>query len=432
MLENILNIGRRIVPKKIFKAIQPIYHFLLAVSGNIVYRFPGKKLICIGVTGTNGKSTTVELINSLLKTAGHRTGMISTVAIELAGKRQDNKTSRTTLGRWQTPKLLRAMVKAGCKYVIVEVASEGIVQYRTWGIPFDVAVFTNLSPEHLNTHRTMTNYRNAKGKLFENVSISKKKKGVVKVNIVNADDKEARYFSAFPADMHLTYGIRKGDVKGTKIAQNGKLSFNIEFSGKSYFIQSDLFGQFNVLNLLAAWCVGYSQGIDPRIIKWGLEKIKSVKGRMEKVAEKNGVSYFIDYAMTPDAYELLFSEMKKIAKGKVIAVFGAAGDRDRKKRPHIGEVAAKMADFTILTDDEPYSEKPEEIIAEIELGFKKVKKNNYQIIRDRKKAIAEAARMASPGDVVVVPGIGHQNYRNIGGTKKISWNEAEIIKKIVG
>ena len=434
-MEKILSFGRRLIPKKLFKLGQPVYHFLLALSGNIVYRFPGRKLICIGVTGTNGKSTTIELINSVLKSAGYKTGMISTVAFEIDGKRIENKTSRTTLGRWQTPKMLRQMVKAGCQFAIIEVASEGIVQFRTWGIPFDVAVFTNLSPEHLNTHGTMARYRAAKGKLFENLATSKKKrlngKRFSKVSVVNIDDREGKYFGAFPADLHLTYGLKKADVMGKNVVQNGKLSFDIGYLGKNYFIQTELVGRFNVSNILAAWSVGQALGISSQNIKWGIEAVKAVKGRMEKVAEKSGVKYYIDYAMTPDSYEMLLDEMRAIAKGKVIAVFGAAGDRDKAKRPLIGEVAARKADFTILTDDEPYSEDPKKIIAELESGFEKIGATNYKVISDRKKAFGEAARMASAGDVVVVPGIGHQAYRNIGGDKKVSWDEAEIIREIV-
>jgi len=438
-MEKVLRITKKFVPKKLFKSGQPAYHFLLAFTGNVVYRFPGRKLICIGVTGTNGKSTTIELINSILKSAGYKTGMISTVAFEIDGKRTDNKTSRTTLGRWQTPKMLRAMVKSGCQYAVIEVASEGIVQYRTWGIPFDVAVFTNLSPEHLNTHKTMTNYRNAKGKLFASLALSKHKKRlgsghkelVPSVSIVNADDREAKYFAAFPADKAFLFGKKKGEVLAKSINQNGKLTFDVSYQNKNYYIQTDLVGSFNVYNILAAWCVGFSQGIDPRKIKWGIEAVKSVKGRMEKVAEQNGVKYYIDYAMTPDSYEMLFAEMRQIAQGKVIAVFGAAGDRDRAKRPLIGEVAARMADYTILTDDEPYSEDPKKIISEIEAGFKKAGLSNYTVVHDRKAAFREAAKIARAGDVVVVPGIGHQAYRNIGGDKKIAWDEAEIIRGLV-
>lgn len=430
-MEKVLNIGRKIIPKRLFKLGQPAYHWLLAVTGNLVYRFPGRKLVCIGVTGTNGKSTTVELVNSVLKEAGQKTGMISTVAFEIAGKREDNTTSRTALGRWQTPKMLRKMVKAGCKYVIVEVSSEGIAWFRTWGIPFDVAVFTNLSPEHLNFHKTMKNYRNTKGKLFANLSLSKRKEGVEKTSIVNADDKESGYFGAFPADKHFFYGQKKGDYRASQIRSNQGLNFMIESEGKKYPISSDLWGTFNVYNILAAWCVGISQNIGPEKIKKGIEKVNQIEGRMQEIENNRGIRVIVDYAMTPDSYEMLFSELRKITSGKLITVFGAAGDRDRFKRPLIGEVAAKMTDYIILTDDEPYNENPQKIIEEIEAGVKKVKSAGYEIIQDRKKALKKAISHAEKGDTIVVPGMGHEKFRNAGGNKKISWDEPKILAELL-
>lgn len=432
---------------------QPIYHFLLALSGNIVYRFPGRKLICVGVTGTNGKSTTVELINSVLKDGGKKTGMISTIAFEVAEKRTDNITSHTTLGRWQTQKMLRKMVRAKCEYAVLEVASEGIKMFRTWGIPFDVAVFTNLSPEHLNTHKTMKNYRYTKGKLFTSLTTGKRKKvksgsrsirlilqtrskraqgkraRIKKISIVNADDREAKYFSAFPADEHFLYGQKKGDVRAKNIGE--KLEFSIEYQGKNYPMKSDLIGTFNVYNILAAWCVGFSQKLNSKDIQKGIFEIKGVKGRFEKVAEKDGVQYFLDYAVTPDAFELLFAELRKIASGRIIAVFGATGDRDKSKRPKLGEVAARKADIVIITDEEPYSEKPADIINQIYGGAVKIRKEGVYKIVDRKKALREAIKIAKEGDVVVATGLGHQKFRNVGGKKKISWEEGKIIKDLL-
>jgi UDP-N-acetylmuramoyl-L-alanyl-D-glutamate--2,6-diaminopimelate ligase len=431
MIEKILNFGRKLIPKKLFKLGQPIYHYLLAVSGNIVYRFPGRKLKVIGVTGTNGKSTTVELVNALLKEAGFKSGMLSTVAFEIAGKRTDNATARTTLGRWQTPKMLRRMVKAGCDYAVLEVASEGIVQFRTWGIPFDVAVFTNLSPEHLNTHKTMVNYRNAKGKLFANLSLSKRKKNVPKINVFNADDKEAGYFGAFPADKYFGYGLKNGDVRADKINLLDGLDFVIKYNGKNYPIKSKLKAQFNVYNLIAAWCVGFSQGIAPAVIKKGLESVALIEGRMQEIPNNRGIKVVVDYAMTPDSYQMLFAELRKITPGKLIAVFGAAGDRDKSKRPKIGEISARDCDLVILTDDEPYSEDPAQIVTEIEAGAKKVKNANYQIIHDRKKALKKAIEVAQKGDTIVVPGMGHEKNRNVGGNKRIPWNEVQIIKELL-
>lgn len=431
MLEKILNFLKKLIPRGLFKIFQPYYHFLLIFTGNLFYRFPGRKLKVIGVTGTNGKSTTVELVNAMLKEAGFKTGMISTVAIEVAGERKDNITNRTTLGRWQTPRLLRQMVKAKCDYAVIEVASEGIAWFRTWGIPFDVAVFTNLSPEHLNFHGNMTNYRNTKGKLFLNLSFSKKKKGAPKVSVVNADDREAGYFGAFPADKKFTFGLKKGNVTAKNIKSGNFLEFNVVYGTKTYPVKSPLFAQFNVLNILAAFCVGLSQGIDPKLITKGIESVKLVRGRMQKVAEKNDVSYFLDYAVTPDAFELLFQELRKLTQGKIIAVFGATGDRDKEKRPKLGEAAAKFCDVVIITDEEPYSENPTDIIEAVAAGAEKVAKNKVIKILDRKKALQKAIELAQKGDIVVATGLGHQKYRNVGGTKKIAWDEAEIIQALL-
>lgn len=431
MIEKILNFLKKLIPKRLFKIFQPYYHFLLIVTGNLFYRFPGRKLKVIGVTGTNGKSTTVELINAMLKETGYKTGMISTVAIEVAGERKDNITNRTTLGRWQTPHLLRQIVKAKCDYAVIEVASEGIAWFRIWGIPFDVAVFTNLSPEHLNFHGNMTNYRNVKGKLFLNLSFSKRKKGTPKVSVVNADDREAGYFGAFPADKKYTFGLKKGDLVAKNIKSGNFLEFNVAYGTKIYPVKSPLFAQFNVLNILAAFCVGLSQEIDPKIITKGIEAVKLVPGRMQKVVEANGVSYFLDYAVTPDAFELLFQELRKLAQGKIIAVFGATGDRDKEKRPKLGETAAKLCDVVIVTDEEAYSEDPAAIIEAVALGAEKVAKNKVIKILDRKKALKKAIELAESGDVVVATGLGHQKYRNIGGNKKIAWDEAEIIKDLL-
>lgn len=438
MIEKLLNFGRKLIPKKLFRLGQPVYHFLLALSGNIIYGFPGKRLICIGITGTNGKSTTVELVNSVLKKAGYKTGMLSTVAFEIAGERKENLTARTTLGRWQTPKLLRKMVKAGVEYAVLEVASEGIVQFRTWGIPFDAAVFTNLSPEHLNTHKTMSRYRNAKGKLFSGLSQGKKRKkikekkvDIKKASIVNADDREAKYFSAFPADIHIGYGIKKGEVRAVDIAQDKGLKFNIMHAGKKYGVSSKLLGEFNVYNLLAAFSVGISQGVEPKTVIAGLQDVELIEGRMQEIPNSKGIRVFVDYAMTPDSYEMLFREMRKMTTGRLITVFGAAGGKDKSKRPKIGEIAAKMTDHVILTEDEPYNEDPDAITSEIEEGVKKVSQASYEIVMDREKALHKAIKMAQKGDVIVVPGMGHEKSRNIGGAKRIPWNDAEIIGRLL-
>ena len=429
-LEKTLSLGRKIIPKSVFRFLQPYYHWLLAVSGTLRYGFPANDLVVIGVTGTNGKSTTVELINSVLKANGIKSGMLSTIAFEINGKRTENTTSRTTLGRWQLQKKLRQVADAGCTHVVVEVASEGLVMHRLWGIPFDIAVFTNLTPEHLNTHKTMERYRDAKGLLFANLSVSKKK-SVPKTLIVNADDKYAKYFYNFKADKKLSYGLSNGEIWATNMVFGEKTQFELINNGTKSLVISDLPAKFNIYNMLAAYSVGMALFLDPKKCISGLEKVKSVKGRMEEITNDLGLKIVIDYAVTPDSFELLFTELKRTTKGRLIAVFGATGDRDKEKRPLLGEVAAKMTNYIILTDEESYSENPSIIVDSIASGIEKVRKSNYEIILDRREALKQAIEMANAGDTIVATGMGHEKYRNLGGDKKIEWDEAKVIRGIL-
>jgi len=429
-LEPILSVGRKVIPKSLFHAGQPIYHWLLAFSGNVVYRFPGRKLIVIGITGTNGKSTTAEIANTILKANGLKTGMLSTVAIEIAGKRMDNTTSRTSLGRWQTPRYLREMVAAGCSHVVIEVASEGLIMHRVWGIPFDVTVFTNLSPEHLNTHKTMKNYRNAKGLLFKNLAKSKSK-GVAKTIIANADDAQFKYFHSFPAEKKISFGIAKGEVWANNIALGARTEYELVDEEQKYKVSTLLPAKFNIYNELAAYCVGKALGLDPKKTIKAIESVKLVEGRMQEIPNRLGLKIFIDYAVTPDAFELLFTELRRICQGRIISVFGATGDRDKAKRPELGRVAGKMTNYTILTDEESYSENPSVIVDSIAEGLETVRKGNYEIILNRRDAIKRAIEVAEAGDTIVVTGMGHQKYRNTGGDKKVEWDEAKVITNIL-
>lgn len=429
-IDPLLNIGRKIIPKSLFTAGQPIYHWALAFTGNIRYGFPGRKMIIVGITGTNGKSTTADLTNAVLKENGLKTGMLSTVSIEIAGKRLDNTTNRTTLGRWQTQKYLNEMQKAGCTHVILEVASEGLVMHRVWGIPFDVAVYTNLSPEHLNTHGNMENYRNAKGLLFSGLAKSKQK-GVPKSIIANADDSEFKYFFGFDADKKISYGISKGEVWANNISLGKKTQYELVDKETKYNVSTNLPAKFNIYNELAAYCVGKALELDPLLCIKGMESVKQIDGRMQEIPNKRDIKVFIDYAVTPDAFELLFSELRRISEGRIIAVFGATGDRDKTKRPELGKVAGKMTNYTILTDEESYSENPSIIVDAIAEGLETVRKGNYEIILNRRDAIKRALEIAEPTDTVVVTGMGHQKYRNVGGDKKVAWDEAKVISEIL-
>ncbi len=422
---------KKIIPKPVFLFFQPAYHFLLAVTGNVLYRFPGYKLIVIGVTGTNGKSTTCDLIARILKESNELVGMISTVSIEIAGKRYDNVTNRTTLGRWKTHKLMRQMVRQNCKYAVIEVASEGIAWYRIFGIPFDAAVYTNLSPEHLNFHKTMENYRNTKGKLFAKLDSPFNFKKTKRVSIVNADDKEAPYFSGFKAGEKMTYGIKNGSVRAKNIEHLPScINYQIENGATITGVTTKTIGEFNVYNELAAFCVGLAYGIKPEIMAKAFKNFAGTKGRVEKIEEGQKFQVIVDYAHTPDAQEKVYTELRRFSKGRIISVFGATGDKDRGKRPEMGRVAAHLTDIAIITDDETYGEKSEKIIQEIYAGVPQKLQKKVKIVPDRFAAIKEALLIARPEDIVIITGIGHQKYRIMGG-KRTGWNERKIVSDLL-
>lgn len=444
MLETVLRLLKKIIPKTIFQAFQPIYHFFLAVTGNIFHRFSGYKLTVIGVTGTNGKSTTAEILCEVLKASGEKVGMISTVSIEIAGNRIDNKTNRTTLGRWKTHSLMREMVRRGCKYAVIEVASEGIAWHRVWGIPFDGAIFTNLAPEHLNFHKTMENYRNTKGKLFKKLSSFYNFKKTKRVSAVNADDKEAGYFLSFKADEKYMFGIsslssraKRSETEGSYIvrAENIKLRVNgadydIAFKDKTYSVKTGAIGEFNIYNELAAFCMGLGYGIKPEMMIKVFAKFSGTKGRVEKINEGQNFSVIVDYAHTPDAQEQVYGELNRFKKGRLISVFGATGDKDRGKRPKMGKVAAELTDVVILTDDETYNEDSSQIINEIHAGVPKNLQKKVTITPDRFTAIKKALAVAKKDDIVVITGVGHQKYRNQGG-RKVVWDERQIVADLL-
>ncbi len=439
MLEQLLNLGRKIIPRSIFNFFQPFYHWLLAVLACFYYRFPARKLKIIGVTGTDGKTTTTTLITSILKEAGFKVGMINGLEFRIGNKIWLNKPGTTLPGRFQLQKLLSQMVKERSSYVVLEVTSEGIAQYRILGINFAVTVFTNLSPEHLDSHKTFEKYRETKGRLFKRLKAKKT------ISVVNLDDENANYFLNFPADLKITYGIKKEAVFMAKeikfhpdstefilsVKSLGKMK---EMLQKEVKIILSLPGQYNIYNALAASAVVFALGISLEKIKEGLEAIKGVSGRMEEVKKGQNFRVFIDFAHTPQAMQAVFEAARKMnPQGRLISVFGSAGGRDKIKRPFMGEIAAKFTDFSILTSDDPRKEDPKEICNQIEEGFKKIKKvkdKDYKIVIDRRKAITEALGMAKEKDIVLILGMGPAQVMYV-GEKSIAWNDKRETERLL-
>jgi len=413
MIPSIQGKLRKIIPSFLLSW----YHFGLAFLSALIYSFSSKKLKVIGVTGTKGKSTVVELAGVILENAGYKVASVSSIKFKIDKKEWPNKLKMTMPGRFKLQGFLRKAVKAGCQYAILEVTSEGILQHRQKFIDFDIALFTNLSPEHIERHGSFEKYRQAKGKLFQ---------ATKNIHVINIDDENAEYFLQFPAKKKYTYGLNKGDIN------NKDLQLNLQ-----------LIGNFNIYNALAAICAGMSQGVNLETSKKALEKVREIPGRMETVIEKP-FKVIVDYAHTPDSLEKVYQTLKtnnyKLKTARMICVLGACGGgRDKWKRPKMGEIAAKYCDKIILTDEDPYDENPMEIIKQVAEGaFKEISVNPrryprksasiYKIL-DRKEAIKKALEMAKEGDTVIITGKGCEPWMCLANGKKIPWDDKKIVRE---
>ena len=373
------------------------YHLGLAFLGALLYRFPSKKIKVIGVTGTNGKTTVVGFIAKILEEAGHKTASLSSIKFKIADKEKPNTLKMTMPGRFKLQRFLRQAVNNKCEYLVLEVTSEGIKQYRHCFIGFHAAVFTNLTPEHIEAHKGFENYKKAKGKLFQAT------KGI---HVVNIEDENSEYFLGFQANKKYTYGLERGDINDKDIQLNLRL-----------------LGTFNISNALAAICIGLSQGVKLEICKRVVESVEEVPGRMEKVVNQP-FQVFVDYAFTPNALEKVYQTLKPQA-AKLICVLGACGGgRDKWKRPILGKIAAKYCNEIIITNEDPYDESPMEIINQVADGAN----NRAEKIIDRREAIHEALKTARQKDVVVITGKGSEPWLVAKG-KKIPWDDRKVVRE---
>lgn len=411
--------------KFIPQAIKNIYHWLQAVAANLAFGFPSRKIKAIGVTGTNGKTTTVQMITKILEEAGKKAAVASTINFKIGEKEWVNATKFTTLSAWRVQKFIKEAVENGCEYLVLETSSHSLDQYRVWGVRYRTAVITNVTREHLDYHKTMEEYRRAKLQLF------KKAKGAV----VNLDMERPEDFLRFNNEKKIIYSLKnkKADIFAENIelgAENTRFKINnIEF-------KLNLIGEFNVENALAAIGAGLAEGISLEAAARALEKIKGVPGRLEYVPNGKGFNIIIDYAVTPDSLEKLYTllaglKTSHVQKGhpmsKIIAVFGSCGERDRGKRPLMGEIVSRHADYIIITNEDPYNEDPLRIIDEVASGVKnKNKGESLWKILDRREAIQKALTLAKPGDWVVVTGKGAEETMAV-GQERIPWNDKKVI-----
>ncbi len=377
------------------------YHYKMAFLGALICGFPSKKLIIIGVTGTSGKSTTVDFITRILEEAGNKVASTSSIRFKVGQKEWQNKLKMTMPGRFLIQKLLRQAVDAGCKYAVLEVTSEGIKQYRHKFINFDTAVFLNLTPEHIDAHGGFENYRNAKLKLFQ---VTKN------IHIINADDKNAKYFLDIPAQKIITFGLTQGDIS----LKNSEFKLN-------------MLGEFNKYNALAAIAVVRAYGIPFETAKKALEKATGLPGRLEVVV-KDPFLVVVDYAFTPEQLEASYTSVKNFSENKnLVCVLGACGGgRDKWKRPVLGKIASQNCKEIIITNEDPYDEDPWEIMEQVAEGIEDGRE--YHLVLDRREAIKKALELATSNDAVVITGKGAEPLMCLADGKKIQWDDREVVK----
>lgn len=382
----------------------------LAIS---YYGDPGGKLKVIGVTGTNGKTTVSFLVKAILEAAGIRTGLMGTVQYEIGDR--VIPAQRTTPESLEVQQMMAQMVRAGCSACVMEVSSHALEQKRVWGIEFDAAVFTNLTQDHLDFHGTMEKYFAAKKKLFIVEGRPSKKRAAV-INI--DDDFGARLSGQTNVEVELTYGLQKAArLRAAKIQLSAEGSkFTMETPERSFTCRLPLIGRHNVYNALAAAGTGLALGVEATPIQAALNAITPVPGRLERVASGQPFGVFVDYAHTDDALKNVLSTLREITKGRVLVVFGCGGNRDAGKRPKMGRAAAELADYTIITSDNPRKEQPEKIAAQIEKGFKAVRPDRYRVELDRRRAIHEIVAEAKAEDCVLIAGKGHETYQEFEDT----------------
>ena len=420
--ENIKKINKDDIPENVTLIIAENTREFLALSSCNFYNNPSRKFKLIGITGTKGKTTTTFMIKEILEKAGKKVGLIGTVATYINGKKIEDS-DRTTPESLELQKLFSKMVEEKVEYVVMEVSSQSLKLHRVDGCNFDLVAFTNFSEDHISEkeHPNMQDYFESKLKLFN----------MCKTGFVNIDDLHGNKIpKLFPENEITGYGI---DNYGNFLAKdititNSYVDFKVKLTDRNERVKVDIPGRFTVYNALCAICICKKIGIDSETIKTALEKIK-VPGRSEMIENKLEIPIMIDYAHSPESLENILRAVKSYTRGRVISVFGCGGDRDTRKRPIMGEISGKVADYTIITSDNPRTEEPEKIVKQIEEGIAKTK-GKYETIVDRTQAIEKAIKMANKNDIIVLAGKGHEPYQEINGVK-YPFDERIIVKEII-
>lgn len=426
MKQKLVRVVRQLFPQAAVSSIEEVYRRARVYAVSTYYGNPARSLRVIAVTGTNGKTTTACYINEILKQTGYKTAMFTTAVIEVNGKTTINDLNATvaTTGRMQ--RFFRAAKKAQADYVILEITSHSLHQHKLDTVPIEVAVMTNLTQDHLDYHKTMEGYAAAKGKMFANSP---------QYIVLNRDDDWFEFFDKYPAaSQKITYGTHKeaeARIDYVKLYKKGSEATIIFDNQTPVEVATALPGQFNVYNMTAAASVAYLLGIKLEDIMEGVANLEAVPGRMERVSEDLPYEVIVDYAHTPDALEKLLDAARAVTKNRIILVFGATGDRDKIKRPIMGEIAAAKADRIILTDEENYTEDAAQIRAQVYEGIEQGKGGAKTTeIADRREAIKKALSIAKAGDTILVTGLGHEQFRITDG-ERVPWNDATVIRELL-
>ncbi len=413
-MEKLLRGTEKLIPKKVYKFFQPAYHFLLAATGTIIYRKPSRHIYVIGITGTKGKSSTTEFVNAVLEGAGKKTAILSTIRFKIGDKARPNKFKMTMPGRFFTQKFLRDAVDAGCEYAIIEMTSEGARFYRHLGIEMDALIFTNLSPEHIESHGSFKKYKEAKLRLVKRLANSKKP---VRLSIANIDNEHAYSFLVSPIEKNIGYSLKHVDI----LSESMKDSV-IKWNNERIIIP--LPGKFNISNALAALNLAKELNLSLTDAKKGIENLSLIRGRVEKVDVGQSFTVVVDYAHTDDSLRKLY---ETFSSSRMIAVLGSTGGgRDSWKRPVLGKIADQYCSEIIITNEDPYDEDPMKIINEVASG---VVNHTPTLIIDRREAIRHAISLARPGDTILITGKGTDPYiMGPNGSKQI-WDDVNVAKE---
>jgi len=416
-MEKILKIVKKIIPRKIFTKCQPAYHFLITFIGAVIYRFPSRQIHVVGVTGTKGKSSTTEFTNAILEEAGYKTALSNTIRFKIGNETKPNMYKMSMPGRFFMQKFLRDAVNEGCTHAVIEVTSEGAKQFRNKFIDLDALIFTNIAPEHIESHGSFENYIKAKVSIASELERSSKPRRVV---IANTDDKEAYRFLERDVNERYTYGLV--DAEPYMTDENG-----VYFTYKGTKISSEIKGLFNIYNMLGSATYADVFGIDKEIIASAFFKLKELKGRVQHIKTGQDFDVVVDYAHTADSLEALY---KAFPNQKKICLLGSTGGgRDKWKRPEMGKVADEYCDYIILADEDPYDEDPLTIIEGVQSG---IKNKTCEVVLDRRDAIEKAVQLGyewrANGEkvAVLISGKGTDPYIMGPNGSKVHWSDAKV------